>query len=75
MMSIDQLTQEALSLPNDLRLQLVETLLASFEDVIDDTIQSEWLSEAQRRRDEIRTGSIQPIAGDEALAQVRELLG
>lgn len=74
-MSIDQLTQEALSLPNDLRLQLVETLLASFEDVIDDTIQSEWLSEAQRRRDEIRTGSIQPIAGDEALAQVRELLG
>lgn len=74
-MSIDQLTQEALSLPNDLRLQLVETLLASFEDVIDDAIQSEWLSEAQRRHDEIRTGSIQPIAGDEALAQVRELLG
>lgn len=74
-MSIDQFTQEALSLPNDLRLQLVETLLASFEGVIDDAIQSEWLSEAQRRRDEIRTGAVQPIAGDEALAQVRELLG
>ena len=74
-MSIDQLTQEALSLPNDLRLQLVETLLASFEDVIDDAIQSEWLLEAQRRRDEIRTGSVEPIAGDQALAQVRELLG
>ena len=74
-MSIDQLTQEALSLPNDLRLQLLETLLASFEEVIDDAIQSEWLLEAQKRRDEIRMGSVQPIPGDEALAQVRELLG
>ncbi len=74
-MSIDQLTQEALSLPNDLRLQLVEALLVSLEDVIDDAIQSEWLLEAQKRRDEIRTGLVQPIPGDEALAQVRELLG
>ena len=73
-MSIDQLTQEALSLPNDLRFQLVEALLASFEDDIDTDIQSEWLLEAQKRRDEIRTGSVQPIPGEDALAQVREIL-
>lgn len=46
-MSIDQLTQEALSLPNDLRLQLMEALLESFEPPLDEAIQSEWLAEAK----------------------------
>ena len=72
-MSIDQLMQEALSLPKDLRLQLVEKLLDSLE--VDETVQSEWLIEAQKRRDDILNGSVQPIPGEEALAKVRQLLG
>lgn len=71
-MSIDQLAQQALALPGDLRLQLIETLLASFE--TDDSIQSEWLVEAQKRRNDIRNGLVQPIPGEEALAQVRRRL-
>ncbi|MEM9451817.1 MAG: addiction module protein [Cyanobacteria bacterium P01_E01_bin.6] len=74
-MSIDKLVQEALSLPNNLRIQLVEELLASLEAGVDETIQSEWLTEAQRRRDDIRSGVVQPISGEEALAQVRQILG
>ncbi|NET09663.1 MAG: addiction module protein [Merismopedia sp. SIO2A8] len=73
-MSIDQLMQDALSLPNDLRLQLVEQLLLRLESDVDEAVQSEWLAVAQRRRDEIRQGLVQPIPGDEALAQVRQLL-
>lgn len=73
-MSIDQLTQEALSLPNDLRLQLMEALLESFEPPLDEAIQSEWLAEAKSRRDSIRNGLVQPVAGEEVLAQVRGLL-
>lgn len=72
-MSIDQLMQEALSLPKDLRLQLVEKLLDSLE--VDETVQSEWLIKAQKRRDDILNGSVQPIPGEEALAQVRQFLG
>ena len=72
-MSIDQLMQEALSLPKDLRLQLVEKLLDSLE--VDEAVQSEWLTEAQKRRDDIRNGLVQPIPGEEALAQVRQILG
>ena len=72
-MSIDQLIQEALSLPKDLRLQLVESLLDSLE--VDESIQSEWLAEAEKRRNEIRNGLVQPIPGEEALSQVRQLLG
>ncbi|MGB3493103.1 MAG: addiction module protein [Elainellaceae cyanobacterium] len=67
-MSIDQLMQEALSLPSNLRIQLVEELIASLEIDEDETIQSEWLVEAQKRRDDIRNGMVQPIPGEEALA-------
>lgn len=73
-MSIEQLIQEALSLPNTLRVQLVEELLVSLETDVDADIQSEWLTAAQNRRDEIRDGLVQPIPGDQALAQVRAIL-
>ena len=73
-MSIDQLMQEALSLPSNLRMQLVEELIASLEIDEDETIRSEWLAEAQKRRNDIRDGMVQPIPGEEALAQVRALL-
>ena len=72
-MSIEQLIQEALSLPKDLRLQLVERLLDSLE--VDESIQSEWLAEAEKRRNDIRNGLVQPIPGEEALAKVRQILG
>lgn len=73
-MSIDQVMSEALALPNNLKIQLVEELLASLE-TIDEAIQAEWIAEAQRRRDEILNGTVQAIPGDEALAQARNLLG
>lgn len=73
-MSIDQLTQEALSLPNEFRLQLIEALLENFEPPMDEAIQSECLSEAKSRRDNIRNGLVKPIAGEGSLAQVRDLL-
>ncbi|AFY47070.1 Putative addiction module component [Nostoc sp. PCC 7524] len=40
----------------------------------DPTIQAAWTTEAKRRRDEIRNGSVQAIPGDDGLAQVRQLL-
>ncbi|MEM7590520.1 MAG: addiction module protein, partial [Cyanobacteria bacterium P01_A01_bin.83] len=51
---------------------LVEKLLNSLE--VDEAVQSQWLIEAQKRRDDILNGLVQPIAGEEALAQVRQLL-
>ena len=74
-MSIEQLTQEALALPDDLRFQLLNDLLASFELEGDDSLEKLWVAEAQRRRDEILSGQVQPIDGDTALAQVRAILG
>lgn len=74
MHSIEQLTEEALSLPSASRAILAEKLVESLECDTDPAIQTAWNTEAKRRRDEIKDGVVQAIAGDEALAQVRQIL-
>lgn len=74
MLSIEQLMQEALSLPSESRALLVEKLIESLEFDTDQAIQAAWTNEAKKRRDELRSGAVQPISGDEALAQVRRIL-
>jgi hypothetical protein len=74
MRSLEQLTEEILSLPSASRALLAEKLVESLEFDTDPIIQAAWTSEAKRRRDEIRNRSVQPIPGEEALAQVRRLL-
>ncbi|MEA5420999.1 addiction module protein [Spirulina sp. CCNP1310] len=74
MRSIEQITQELLSLPNESRAFLADRLVESLEFDADSAIQSVWVIEAKRRRDEVRNGSVQPISGDDALAQVRRLI-
>jgi hypothetical protein len=74
MRSIEQLTEEILSLPSVSRALLADKLGESLEFDTDPAIQVVWVTEAKRRRDEIRDGSVQPISGEEALAQVRRLI-
>lgn len=74
MRSIEQLTEEILSLPSESRALLADKLVESLEFDADSAIQAIWVSEAKRRRDEIRSGSVQPISGEDALAQVRRLI-
>ena len=63
--------REALLLPVASRALLAEKLIESLEIDIDDKIQKLWLKQAQQRGDEIRTGSVKPISGEEALSQIR----
>jgi Putative addiction module component len=74
MQSIEQLTEELLSLPSASRALLADKLVESLEFDTDPAIQAAWTTEAKRRRDEIRIGSVEAIPGDEAMAQVRRLL-
>ncbi|WP_204151105.1 addiction module protein [Leptolyngbya sp. CCY15150] len=71
MRSIEQLTEKLLSLPSKSRALLADKLVESLELDADSIIQVVWLIEARLRRDEVRNGSIQPISGDDALAQAR----
>jgi hypothetical protein len=74
MQSIEQLTADVLSLPGLSRAILAEKLVESLEFDSDAMVQATWVTEAKRRRNEVRIGEVAPIPGDEALAQVRKLL-
>ncbi len=74
MRSIEQLTEELLSLPSESRALLADKLVESLEFDADSAIQAAWSTEAKRRRNEVRNGSVQPIPGEDALAQIRRLI-
>lgn len=63
MKSIEQLTEELLSLPSPSRALLAEKLVESLEFDTDPAIQSAWINEAKRRRDEVRRGDVHPVLG------------
>ena len=63
------LESEVLELPPEDRARLLERLIASFEPK--SSAQKAWMDLALRRRDEVRTGMVAMVPGDEALARVR----
>ncbi|MEA5620371.1 addiction module protein [Cronbergia sp. UHCC 0137] len=63
-----------MSLPSSSRVFLVEKLIESLESDIDENIQKVWNTEAKKRRDEIHNHTVEPISGEIALAQIRQIL-
>ncbi len=74
MSSVEQIMKEALALPSASRALLAEKLVESLEFDVDETQQKLWTDEAKKRRDEVRSGTVIPIPGEEALARVKQLL-
>ena len=62
-------------LPVSSRAELAERLVESLEFSDDDDVKQAWAAEAIRRRDEVRSGSVETIPGEEELAEVRRMLG
>lgn len=69
--SVEQITEAALSLSSDARALLADRLVESLDPVQDQEIQKLWTIEALRRRDEVRNGLVKTIPGQEALERVR----
>jgi len=67
----DKVFSEALSLPSDARMSLVEKLLASLNLPINAEIDRLWAEEAERRVSQIDRGDVELIAGDEVFAKIR----
>jgi putative addiction module component (TIGR02574 family) len=74
-LTLDQLAQQALQLPPASRAQLAEQLVESLAQADADEIRQAWAAEAIRRRDDLRSGSVQPIPGEQVLAEVRRVVG
>ncbi|HEY3900327.1 MAG TPA: addiction module protein [Chthoniobacter sp.] len=74
-LTVEQLAAEAMQLPAASRAELAERLVESLDFAGDDQLQKIWTAEAVRRRDEVRDGKVQPIPGEEVIAEVRRMVG
>jgi putative addiction module component (TIGR02574 family) len=54
---------------------LAERLVDSLDAGEVDEMQKIWAAEAVRRRDEIRSGRVQAVPGEQVLEEVRRLVG
>ena len=72
--TVEQLAKQAMALPAESRAQLADLLVESLDSVELSRIEQMWLSEAKRRRDEVRAGSVKTISGADGLKRVRDTL-
>jgi len=72
--SVEQLAKEAMALQSESRARLADLLVESLESDELGAIEQLWIAEAKRRRDDVRSGKVATISGDEALRQVRDSL-
>ena len=68
----DRVIEEALSLPADVRLGLVEKLLTSLNLPIDAEIDRLWAEEAERRVSQIEAGEVKMVPGEKVFSKIRE---
>ena len=67
----EKVLDEALSLPADERLNLVERLLASLNLPTQPEIDRQWAEEAERRVAQIERGEVELIPGEQVFAKIR----
>jgi putative addiction module component (TIGR02574 family) len=74
-LTLDQVADAAMQLPPASRALLAEKMVESLDVSERDEIGRAWAAEAIRRRDDVRSGRVQPVPGEEVLAEVRRAVG
>ncbi len=72
--SVERLAEQALKLPGESRARLADLLVESLDADALGRIDQLWTAEAKRRRDEVRSGRVKTVAGDQVRRRVRNLL-
>ena len=68
----EKLLRDALSLPLDLRTELVDKLLESLNVPLKEDIEQAWAEEAEGRLEEIDSGKVKTIPGDDVFKKIRD---
>ncbi|GBE35945.1 putative addiction module component [bacterium BMS3Bbin07] len=71
MIKTDELISEAISLPVEVRTLLVNKLLESLNPP-DKEIDKLWVKEAEKRVEDIRTGKVKTIPGEDVFRKIRK---
>jgi putative addiction module component (TIGR02574 family) len=67
----DRVIEDALSLPTDIRLSLIEKLLISLNPPVDKEIDLLWADEAERRIVQVEEGKAKLVSGQEVFARIK----
>jgi len=70
----EQLAEQAMSLSSDSRAKLADRLVDSLDTDKLGAIDELWIAEAIRRRDEVRSGQVETLDGEDALRTIRNLV-
>ncbi len=74
MIKTEEFFAEAVSLPIEIRTQLVEQLLRSLHPT-QKKIDKFWMVEVEKRVKEIKSGKVKTISGEEVFKKIRKRLG
>jgi len=74
-LTVDQIVEEVRRLPREQSVELFDLLLAETIDTVDLEIEQAWKTETRRRIAEIESGTETGVPGEEALAELRRVIG
>jgi len=69
-----EVLKDALALPTEARAALIDSLIESLDEVVDEGSEEIWKSEIDRRIREIDSGAVQMIPWDVARKRLRDRL-
>lgn len=70
-----QLKDQLATLPREDRLELASFLLESTDTPLDPEWEQAWVKELDRRSEELRSGKVKGIPGDQVMRELREKYG
>lgn len=56
------------------RANLAKRVALSLDEPVDENIEQAWIDEVRRRKEEIKSGNVTPVSGEEVHKEARKLL-
>jgi len=72
---IEQLVEQSRQLSREERAELVDRLTIEMCSDGGPEYAAEWVQEAERRLDELNSGKVRAVPGDEVMARARKIVG
>lgn len=74
MTDFKEIENSALELDEKQRAELAKRLLKSLDEYVDEDIEQAWIDEVRRRKEEIKSGKVTPVPGEQVHKEARNLL-
>ena len=69
---LDELLKRAMALPPEDRAAMASSLIESLDEAVDEDVEAAWNEEIKRRVDDIRSGRVKTIPGEQVLRELAE---